>query len=330
MYIWHRRLNGNEGWCEVDMIISASRRTDIPSCYSDWFYNRIKEGFVLVRNPMNFHRISKITLAPDVVDGIVFWTKNPAPMLDKLNKLKDYMYYFQFTVTPYGKDVESNLPSKKDEILAVFKRLSDMIGPDRVIWRYDPILISARYPLEYHVQAFGKIAEELHDYTRKVTISFMDENYRGVKSNLKELELLDFPPETQAELSSQLAGIAHGYGLAIDTCAEQIDLHQYGIEHARCIDDRLFARLLGCPLNVNKDKNQRIECGCVSGIDIGMYNTCRNGCRYCYANYSRNSADNNNARHDPLSPLISGEVGEGDSIRERDIKSCLDAQMRLF
>jgi len=170
------------------MIISASRRTDIPSYYSEWFFNRIKEGFVFARNPMNFRQISRIKLTPDVVDGIVFWTKNPIPMLERLGELKEYMYYFQFTVTPYGKDVEPNLPKKNSELLTGFKRLSDTIGTDRIVWRFDPIFINNKYTLDYHIQAFEKIAEELHDYTRKVTISFIDVDYRGVKSNIQELE----------------------------------------------------------------------------------------------------------------------------------------------
>lgn len=312
------------------MIISASRRTDIPTYYSDWFFNRIKDGYVLVRNPMNIHQISRIKLTPDVVDGIVFWTKNPLPMFARLDELKDYMYYFQFTITPYGRDVEPNVPDKNEVILPAFKRLSELIGADRVVWRYDPIMISERYPIEYHVKAFGKIAAELHDYAQKVTISFIDEDYRGVKSNIRELALLPFPAETQIELSARLAEIAHSYGLIIDTCAEKINLQKYDIEHARCIDDRLFSKLLCCRLNVEKDKTQRLECGCVASIDIGMYNTCRNGCRYCYANYSQNTVANNFEKHNPLSPLISGEVGEDDKINDRVVKSCKDTQQCLF
>jgi hypothetical protein len=279
---------------------------------------------------MNFHQISRISLAPEVVDGIIFWTKNPLPMLDRLGELKNYMYYFQFTITPYGKDVEPNLPSKRDTIISAFKRLSDEIGVERVILRYDPILISEKYPLNYHIRAFGKIMEELHDYSRKVTISFVDVDYRGVKSNIKELALMDFSPAAQIELSSQLAEIAHSYGLAIDTCAEAIELHQFGIEHARCIDDRLLGRLLGCNLDINKDKNQRLGCGCVASIDIGMYNTCMNGCRYCYANYSRGAVERNYTKHNKLSPLISGEIEDGDKISERDAKSNRNNQIRIY
>jgi len=298
------------------MIISASRRTDIPSYYSDWFYNRIKEGFVLTRNPMNFHQVSKISLAPDAVNGIIFWTKNPLPMLDRLGELSDYMYYFQFTLTPYGKDVESNLPSKNGALVSIFKRLSDIIGADRIIWRYDPILINEKYTIEYHFHAFEKIAMELHDYTNKVTISFIDANYRGVKSNIKELALHDFPVGVKYELSSRLSKIANCFGLEMDACAEALDLQQFGIGRARCIDERLLAKLLGHDLNVAKDKNQRRECGCVASIDIGMYNTCRNGCLYCYANYNYGAVNGNVAGHNPQSPIISGDVGKDDKISE--------------
>ena len=312
------------------MIISASRRTDIPSFYSDWFFNRIREGFVLSRNPMNFKQVSKIALAPDIVDGIVFWTKNPLPMLDRLGELeKRYMYYFQFTLTSYGKDIETGLPSKTNELLSTFKKLSGMIGADRVIWRYDPILINKKYTTDYHLRAFEKIANELYRHTRKVTVSFVDVNYRGVKGNIKELALLEFPHDAKLKLSSQLADIARSYGLAIDTCAENIDLMQFGIEHARCIDERLLGKLLGCNLNVLKDKNQRLECGCVASVDIGMYNTCKNGCRYCYANYSRGAVDGNCAKHNPKSALLSGEVGDDDKITARKLKSVKNAQMEL-
>lgn len=303
------------------MIISASRRTDIPACYADWFLSRIREGFVLVRNPRSFRQISRIPLTPDAVDGIVFWTKNPAPMLDRLDELQEYMYYFQFTVTPYGKDIEPNLPSKNGEILTSFKRLADKIGPDRVIWRYDPILISERYSEEYHIRAFQKMADELHAYTRKVTVSFLEEGYRAVKTNLKELALKEVSESKQRELAAWLEEIARGHGLRMDACAEKIDLRPLGIEKARCVDSALFEKLLGRPLRTEKDKGQRPECGCAASIDIGMYNTCPNGCRYCYANYNQQMVSKNVAMHNALSPLICGAVGQEDIIKERGGKS---------
>jgi len=302
------------------MILSVSRRTDIPAYYSDWFYNRIKEGFVLVRNPMNFRQISRVKITPDIVDGIVFWTKNPAPMLERLRELQEYMYYFQFSITPYGKDVEQNLPHKSTEIIPTFKTISQIVGTDRVIWRYDPILLNKKHTITYHTRAFEKIAAELHKYTRKVIISFIDTDYKGLKSNMSELNLSDFTAEMQTELASALATMAPKYGLSIDACAEKIDLQEFGITKARCIDGRLFSKLLSCNLNIEKDKNQRTECGCATSIDIGMYNTCMNGCLYCYANYNKKTVAGNFAKHNPLSPLLFGDIGPDDKITDRVVK----------
>ena len=289
------------------MIISASRRTDIPTFYSDWFYNRIKEGFVLIRNPRQFRNVSRVLLTPDCVDSIVFWTKNPAPMIKKLDELRDYMYYFQFTVTPYGKDVEPKVPTKNSNALTTFKEISSIIGSDRVIWRYDPILLNEKYTTDYHTRAFTKISKELHKYTNKVTISFIVTDYRGLKSNAKDLKLSAFSVEAKKELASKLAAIAREFGLSIDACAEKMDLREFGIEKARCVDDRLISK------NVKKDKNQRLECGCVSSVDIGMYNSCMNGCLYCYANYNKGAIAGNIAKHNPFSPLMLGEVNPDDT-----------------
>jgi DNA repair photolyase len=310
------------------MIISASRRTDIPAYYSDWFLNRIREGFVLARNPVNVRQISKVSLSPDVVDGIVFWTKNPTPMFDKLSLLRDYTAYFQFTITPYSRDVEPDVPSKPDVIIPAFQRLSDLIGIDKVIWRFDPIMVNNRYTVDYHIRAFDKIAGNLGGYTKKCTISFID-LYRKTEANTKKLNLTAITEEIIFKLSKVLADIAHSYGLQIDTCAEKTDLQQYGIKQARCIDGRLFEKLLGSRLNVKKDKSQRPECGCAAAIDIGMYNTCGNGCRYCYANYSGRNVRNNIAGHNPLSPLLFGEIRENDIVKERTAASLKDHKNRF-
>jgi len=303
------------------MILSVSRRTDIPAYYSDWFFNRIKEGFVLVRNPMNFRQISRVNIAPNIVDGIVFWTKNPAPMLTRLNELHDYMYYFQFSVTPYGKDIEQNLPQKNPDILSTFKEVSEIVGNDRIIWRYDPILINTKYSAAYHLSAFEKIAKALHKHTKKVTISFIDTDYKGLKSNADKLNLTTLTSQMQTKLAHALASIAHKYNLTIDTCAEEIDLQEHGIGKARCINGRLFSKLLSHNLSIPKDKNQRTQCGCISSIDIGMYNTCMNGCLYCYANYNKKTVAGNFAKHNPLSPLLFGEITPDDKITNRIVKA---------
>ena len=310
------------------MIISASRRTDIPTYYSDWFMNRIKEGYVMVRNPMNFHQVSRIGLSPEVVDGIVFWTKNPIPMLDKLPLLQDYMYYFQFTLNAYEQDIEAGVPLKHKCIIPAFQRLSDMIGTERIIWRYDPILINEKYNFTYHIKYFEYLARKLAKYTRKCIISFLD-MYAKTERNVAGLHIQPWTLDKQEEMAKSLAEIAHSYGLDIETCAEGIDLGKYGIKHAHCIDGELFSQLLGCSLKVKKDYNQRQECGCIDSIDIGAYNTCRNACRYCYANFNAKMVQNNLFKHKPNSPLILGEVHRDDKITERKMVSCLERQLKL-
>lgn len=303
------------------MIISASRRTDIPAYYSEWFFNRLKEGFLYVRNPMNIYQVSKITLTPEVVDFIVFWTKNPTPMLDRLNELKDYPYYFQFTVTSYGQDIETNVPSKGKVIIPTFKKLSDKIGKEKVIWRYDPILLNSKYTKEYHYENFEKLAKELSNYTEKCTISFLD-FYAKTERNMKGLQILPFSEKDFCEIAENLSQIAKSYNLLIDTCAEQVNLESYGISHAHCIDADLMEKITNYEFKVTKDKNQRKECGCVESIDIGTYNTCKNGCKYCYANFNQQQVSVNALKHNPKSPFLFGELDTSkDKITERKMKS---------
>lgn len=311
------------------MIISASRRTDIPTYYSEWFFNRLKEGFVYVRNPVNTHQISKISLSPDVVDGIVFWTKNPTPMLNRLDELNQYVYYFQFTLNSYGVDVEPNIPSKNNVIIPTFQKLSQKIGKDRVVWRYDPIFFNEKYTLDYHVKYFRALADKLAGYTENCTISFID-LYKNAQRNISHLNI-QVPTETQIEqLVMQFSEIAAKYGIYIDTCAEKIDLNKFGIKHAHCVDKNRFERIGQYILNVDKDKNQRSECGCFESIDIGAYNTCQNGCLYCYANFNQSTAYNNFALHHPKSPMMFGVVGSNDVVKERDVRSFRSYQTNLF
>lgn len=309
------------------MIISASRRTDIPAFFSDWFIKRINEGYVCVRNPMNPHQISKICLSPDVVDCIVFWSKNPEPILEKLTFLQDYMYYFQFTLNPYDKDVETNLPALHTRI-DTFQTLSHRIGKDRVIWRYDPVIVNDTYSVDWHVKNFQYLAERLCPYTEKVTISFVD-SYAKISRVLKEKNIRELSCSQKNSIAGYFAEIAHSHHLTIDTCAEDIDLSLYGIAHARCIDDRLISKLLGCSLDVKKDKNQRVECGCVTGIDIGLYNTCQNGCIYCYANHSCAARRQNLRAYETASPLLCSHITEADKITQRKVESYKNMQLRL-
>ena len=311
------------------MIISASRRTDIPSYYSDWFFARLKEGYVCTRNPMNYHQISRISLSEDVVDGIVFWTKNPVSMLDKLFLLDGYPYYFQFTLNSYGKDMEAGIPSKNDVIVPAFQNLSRIIGPERIIWRYDPIVLTPVYTVEYHIHYFEKLAKQLSGYTNKCVISFFD-MYRHLGQISRNMQFLPLGAEPIYELAGRFADIAHKYNLTLETCAEAIDLSQFGIRHGHCIDGELLERIIGHPLSLSKDRNQREECGCMASIDIGMYDSCANGCIYCYANHSPNTVRNNIRSHDLNSPLLYGNIGPNDIIKDRVTESCKIDQMGFF
>lgn len=309
------------------MILSASRRTDIPAFFSDWFISRIEAQYAYVRNPMNIHQVSKIRLAPDLVDCIVFWSKNPGPIVNRLDKLSDYMYYFQFTLNAYDRDIEMHLPPL-DERIRTFRLLSERIGRHRVIWRYDPILLNGRYTVNWHTETFAYLAEKLCDATERVTISFID-YYAKISNNLKKNGIYELSHDEKNRIAEHFAGTAHSCNLHIDTCAEDIDLSRYGIEHAHCIDGKLISRLLGCPVDTDKDKNQRPHCGCAASIDIGLYNTCRNGCIYCYANHNSETRRRNLQSYDARSPLLCSQLTKLDKITERSVKSQRNMQWNL-
>lgn len=311
------------------MILSVSRRTDIPNYYSEWFFNRLKDGFLYVRNPMNFHQISEIKISPDVVDCIVFWTKNPLPMMERLDELEAYNYYFQFTLTGYGNDVERNLPNKKTSVIPIFQELSNKIGKEKVVWRYDPIFFSNRYNVQYHLKAFRSIAEALSGYTEKCVISFLD-IYPKNKKNMDNLLSYDLSDSELREFAKELSNIAKENHIKIGSCAEKVDLDEYGIIHNSCIDKELIEKIIGCKLKINKDKNQRIECGCVESVEVGTYNTCKNGCVYCYANYSAKSVESNFQKYDPLSPLLCGHIEKDDRISTRKVVSLKEKQISIF
>ncbi len=301
------------------MILSVSRRTDIPAFYSEWFFNRIREGFVCVRNPMNIHQISKIILTPQLVDCIVFWTKNPKPMLSRLRELNLYNYYFQFTINPYDTLLEKCVP-RKHNVINTFKELSDVIGPNRVIWRYDPILLTDNIDIDYHKRYFARLIDILHDYTNRCVVSFVD-NYKKTERNLKGVFARELTDDEVFDISSYIADTAVKYGVQIQTCAERYDLHRYGIVSGKCIDDILISEIASQAIVVKKDKYQRTECGCVTSVDIGEYNTCRHNCLYCYANFNSNKVSERYGLHDPNSPLLIGNIKDDDIIKERKIES---------
>jgi hypothetical protein len=301
------------------VILSASRRTDIPAFYFDWFLNRLEEGFVLVRNPFNPHLISRISLH-GTVDFIVLWTKNPAPAFKRLDNLNRQAlpYYVLFTITPYGRDLERNLPSQR-ELIHTFRKLSEKIGKERVIWRYDPVLFSAEIDTCFHIQHFANLAKELEGSTERCVISFLH-LYRKVRLNLRNFPVIDSDEERKVRTGNEIAGIAKTYGITVFSCAEEVDLTRVGIKKGRCIDDLLISRITGMPFSLPKDRYQRSACGCVESIDIGAYDTCVHHCLYCYANTNHRTARKNRVLHDPSSPLLIGTIQNSDRIVDRKVE----------
>lgn len=301
------------------MILSASRRTDIPAFYSEWFFNRLKAGMLRARNPYNYHQVYQIDLYPDDIDCIVFWTKNAEPMLSKLNLLQDYSYYFQYTITPYPKAYEPNLDDLPHRI-ETFIKLSEKIGSDHIIWRYDPIFISDNIDLNFHLRMFEKLAQSLANHTFRCIISFID-LYNSTKRNIRDLHIAAMDDRIKRSIAKELAPIAKHYNLEMQTCAERIDLEDLGISHGRCIDDKLISRFTNKTFHAVKDPHQRAECGCIKSFDIGVYNTCLTGCKYCYATRNHQTALKNRAQHDPLSPFLIGNTAVGDQVRIKNKKN---------
>jgi DNA repair photolyase len=236
---------------------------------------------VPVQNPFNPRHIREVDLSPSAVDGIVFWTKNPRPMMGRLDALGPYAFYFQFTLNAYHEDIEPGLPSK-ERLRETFLRLSDAVGPDRVIWRYDPVLLNDTYTVSWHIDRFGETAERLRGYTKRVVFSFID-LYKKIERAVKLFGIREADDDDRDALAARFAAAARQNGLSIETCAEAVDLSRHGITHGHCVDQALLSAIRGRPLTAGTDKNQRPSCGCAPSVDIGAYQSCRNGCVYCYA-----------------------------------------------
>ena len=309
------------------MIIQTGMRTDIPAFYSEWFINRIKAGFVLVRNPYNPVQVTRYSLLPDVVDLISFCTKNPSPMLDKMDHLAPYGQYWFVTITPYGKDIEPNVPDKQ-KVMEDFKRLSDRVGVDSIGWRYDPILVDSQHSVQWHIGKFEEMAKNLSGYTKTCVISFID-IYKKVEKNFPQARAVSH--QDKMTIGKAFIEIAGNYGMTIRPCAEGTDLAPYGADCSGCMTVKTYETALHNNLTVpKKGKNQRNgECACLLGTDIGAYDTCGHLCRYCYANTDPDLVKENMRKHDPKSPFLLGNLNPEDIIHEADQRSWIDRQMRL-
>ncbi len=301
------------------MILSVSRRTDVPAFYFDWFVKRVQKGYLMVKNPMNPKQIHKVLITPDTIDAIVFWTKNPKPALEKLDLLQQYLYYFQYTLNPYDEKIEKNVPLL-EERLKTFKHLSDSIGTDRVVWRYDPIIFTENLGVDYHIAAFSMLAEILRYYTDTVMVSFLDD-YRKIRRNMQSLKVREPSFQEVDRLIKAFVRIAEKNNITIRSCAEKRILTHRGLHPGSCIDPERIEGLLKRKITKRRDKNQRPNCECMESIDAGSYDSCLHHCTYCYANYRYEVIEEQYEKHDPNSPLLIGKVAKGDIIRERKIES---------
>lgn len=272
------------------MIISASRRSDIPRFHHEWFMERIRAGFCEYANPVDPWRRVRVSLRPEDVDVIVFWSKDPAPLLPHIRELgeRGYRYYFHFTVNGYPPFLEPGV-RPLPQITVTFARLADAVSPERVIWRYDPIILSDATDVDYHRKQFEWLAGQLRGYTRRVTVSLFHD-YRRAGAALRRAAgrasvslHLGCPEVVVDALLRDLAGIARAAGLDVRSCGLSRDLTFLGVRPGKCIDDELIASVFGIRVKGRKDPGQRPTCRCVESRDIGTYGTCLHGCTYCYA-----------------------------------------------
>jgi hypothetical protein len=293
------------------MIVSASRRTDIPAFYSKWFLNRVRQGWCLVPNPFNRDQVSRVSLEAAEVEAFVFWTRDPRSLIGYLGELDDlgFHYYFLFTVTGYPRGIEPGSPPIGLSI-KTFQELSDRVGPQRVVWRYDPIVLSRLGGTGFHEHNFRRMAKALKGAAKRCVISFV-KPYRKVRGRMETAapggaDPVDFGSPEVRGLLSAVSESARENGLEVFSCASEQDFSEFGIRASRCIDADLLSNLFGIDISAPKDPFQRKECGCAASRDIGVYDTCLFGCSYCYATSSLERARANYARHDPQSPCLSG------------------------
>ena len=276
------------------MIISASRRTDIPSLHTKWFLNRLKEEYLITQNPISKNNFYKIPLNKNIVDIIVFWSKNPN--IDFLKEVRDlgYKFYLHFTITPYDKNIERNIPNKK-LLIRNFQTISKLFGKEKIIWRYDPIILNDDFNANYHINNFKNFADSLNGYTDECIFSFV-QIYSKIKNNIKNINDND-----KIILIENIKEISEKNNIKLKSCSQDFDnITNIRVEKSACIDKERIQKILGYYIKEKKDKSQRKLCNCIESIDIGIYNTCTNGCIYCYAN-SKNILKDYNANNEILS-----------------------------
>ena len=294
------------------VILNISGRTDIVAFYSDWLMNRLEEGYIDVRNPFNPKMVSRIMM--DDVELLFFCTKNPLPILDKIKKINKKVY-FHVTLTSYKKDIEPNVPSKK-EIIEGIKKLSNIIGKENIVIRYDPIFINDEYNISYHIKAFEKVCELLDGYINKILIHFIDD-YKNVKNNYNILNYRNLNENDYEIIGKSFSESAKKHNISVHTCNEEKYLTEYGFIKDECLSKELAFKLTGKIYKKKWKARKDLVCQCVEMVDIGVYNSCKHFCKYCYANYDEKQVNNNYNNHDPKSSLLIGKLESDDIIKIR-------------
>ena len=308
------------------MILQTGMRTDIPAFYSQWFANRLNEGYVLTRNPYNPMQVTRYNLDPTVVDLIAFCSKNPGPMLNYMDLLASYRGTYWFvTITAYERDFEPNVP-EIDKVIRDFQEISRIVGIDSMGWRYDPIFLNDEYTVEKHLETYAHIASALEGYTKTSVISFID-LYQKVRKNFPEARTVG--KADRLRLGSEIVQIAKKHGMTVKPCGEGNELSQVGADCRGCMTPDVYEKVLGLTMDFPKKKPLRQECVCFMGNDIGAYNTCPHLCRYCYANYDEETVMRNFKLHDPKSPFLIGGSQPGDMVHQAEQKSFVNGQMTL-
>ena len=302
------------------MIINTGGRTDTVQYYSEWLLKRFAEGWVLSRNPLFPNKVTRYELTPDKVDCVVFCSKNYRPILPRLHEITDrFNAYFYYTITAYGRDIEPGVPSIA-ESMDTLVELSQMVGRRRLAWRYDPVLLTEKYTIERHFETFDHMAAVLSPCVDRCIFSFV-ETYKKLAINMPELRALS--AEQKDELARGLGRIAAERGIRLQTCGADEDYSRYGIRASGCMTLEILGSANGLNVRTLKHRGMRNGCHCIESRDIGAYDTCVNGCRYCYANQDHNLARENYRRHDPASPLLLGRVRPQDEISLASQKSFL-------
>jgi len=308
------------------MIINTGGRTDTVQYYTEWLLNRFREGFVYTRNPLFPNKVTRYELSQDKVDAIVFCSKNYEPILENLSEITDkYNTYFHYTITAYEKDIEPRVPSIEKSIETLL-RLENIVGKNRIAWRYDPVLLTDKYTIDYHLQTFEMMSARLSGHIDRCIFSFV-EMYKKLSLNMPELK-----PMTEDEkiiLARGMGVIAYKYNIYLQTCATNGDYTNFGIHPSGCMTLDILGKANGIKFKNLKHKGNRKHCNCIETRDIGAYDTCPNGCKYCYVNATPAKAVENFKIHNKTSPILLGEIKETDTIQQGNQKSFIDSDKNL-